>query len=97
MSQSATRARKDTTLIGGDWLAPTTRETIAVINPSDGGRQLRLAKALKSGQVFINNFGAGGGVELPFGGVKRSGDGREKGFEALFHFSALKTVAIKHG
>jgi acyl-CoA reductase-like NAD-dependent aldehyde dehydrogenase len=89
-SQSATRARKDTTLIGGDWLAPATRETIAVINPSDGGRQLRLAKALKSGQVFINNFGAGGGV-------KRTGHGREKGFEALFHFSALKTVAIKHG
>jgi len=70
---------------------------VAGIWTNDGGRQLRLAKALKSGQVFINNFGAGGGVELPFGGVKRSGHGREKGFEALFHFSALKTVAIKHG
>jgi aldehyde dehydrogenase (NAD+) len=70
---------------------------VAGVWTNDGGRQLRLAKALKSGQVFINNFGAGGGVELPFGGVKRSGHGREKGFEALFHFSALKTVAIKHG
>ncbi|MBV8653815.1 MAG: aldehyde dehydrogenase family protein [Alphaproteobacteria bacterium] len=70
---------------------------VAGVWTQDGGRQMRLARALKSGQVFINNFGAGGGVELPFGGVKRSGHGREKGFEALFHFSALKTVAIRHG
>jgi len=70
---------------------------VAGVWTKDGGRQLRLARALKSGQVFINNFGAGGGVELPFGGVKRSGHGREKGFEALFHFSTLKTVAVRHG
>ncbi len=63
----------------------------------DGGRQLRVAKRLKSGQVFINNYGAGGGVELPFGGVKLSGHGREKGFEALYGFSVTKTVAIHHG
>ena len=48
----------------------------------DGARQLRLARRLRCGQVFINNYGAGGGVELPFGGVKSSGYGREKGFEA---------------
>ena len=63
----------------------------------DGGRQLRVAKRLKSGQVFINNYGAGGGVELPFGGVKLSGHGREKGFEALYGFSVTKTIAIHHG
>jgi aldehyde dehydrogenase (NAD+) len=63
----------------------------------DGARQLRLAKAIKSGQVFINNYGAGGGVELPFGGYKRSGFGREKGFEALYSFATLKTVAVRHG
>ena len=62
-----------------------------------GGRQLRLARALKVGQVFVNNYGAGGGVELPFGGMKGSGFGREKGFEALYGFSALKTVALRHG
>jgi len=62
----------------------------------DGSRQLRMAKQLKSGQVFINNYGAGGGVELPFGGVKFSGFGREKGFEALYGFSITKTIAIQH-
>ena len=62
----------------------------------DGGRQMRLAKRLRAGQVFINNYGAGGGVELPFGGVGRSGHGREKGFEALYSFTALKTVAALH-
>lgn len=63
----------------------------------DGSRQLRMARRVQSGQVFINNYGAGGGVELPFGGVKSSGYGREKGFEALYGFTTLKTVAIKHG
>lgn len=63
----------------------------------DGGRQFRMAKRVRAGQVFINNYGAGGGVELPFGGVKSSGHGREKGFEALYGFTTLKTVAIRHG
>ncbi|MEJ6404205.1 aldehyde dehydrogenase family protein [Yoonia sp. 2307UL14-13] len=70
---------------------------VAGIWTGDGGRQMRLAKALKSGQVFINNYGAGGGVELPFGGIGKSGHGREKGFEALYGFSTLKTVAAWHG
>ena len=58
---------------------------------------MRLAHHVKSGQIFINNFGAGGGVELPFGGTKRSGHGREKGFEALYGCAALKMIAIRHG
>jgi len=63
----------------------------------DGGRQLRVARKVRAGQVFVNNYGAGGGVELPFGGVGRSGFGREKGLEALAHFSETKTIAIQHG
>ena len=63
----------------------------------DGGRQLRMARAIRSGQVFVNSYGAGGGVELPFGGVKHSGYGREKGFEALLGFTVLKTVVLQHG
>ncbi len=70
---------------------------VAGVWTRDGGRQLRMARRVRSGQVFINNYGAGGGVELPFGGVKSSGYGREKGFEALYGFTTLKTVAIKHG
>ena len=70
---------------------------VAGVWTRDGSRALRLARDLKCGQVFVNNYGAGGGIELPFGGVKASGHGREKGFEALYGFSTLKTVAIQHG
>lgn len=70
---------------------------VASVWTDSGARQMRLAKSLRAGQVFINNYGAGGGVELPFGGVGKSGHGREKGFEALYGFSTLKTVAAKHG
>ena len=69
---------------------------VAGVWTRDGSRALRMAHALRCGQVFVNDYGAGGGVELPFGGVKRSGHGREKGFEALYGFSVLKTIAIKH-
>ncbi|MFM8555304.1 MAG: aldehyde dehydrogenase family protein, partial [Betaproteobacteria bacterium] len=69
---------------------------VAGVWTRDGARQLRIARALRCGQVFINNYGAGGGVELPFGGVRSSGYGREKGFEALYGFTVLKTIAIRH-
>lgn len=70
---------------------------VAGVWTRDGARQFRMARRVKSGQVFINNYGAGGGVELPFGGYKSSGYGREKGFEALYGFTVLKTVAVRHG
>ena len=70
---------------------------VSAIWSRDGGRQLRLARAIRSGQVFVNSYGAGGGVELPFGGMKHSGYGREKGFEALHGFTVLKTVVLQHG
>lgn len=70
---------------------------VAGIWTRDGGRQMRVAKELRCGQVFVNGYGAGGGIELPFGGVKKSGHGREKGLEALREFSHTKTVVFKHG
>ncbi len=70
---------------------------VAAVWSRDGGRQLRMARRLRAGQVFVNSYGAGGGIELPFGGVKSSGHGREKGFEALYGFTVLKTVTLRHG
>jgi aldehyde dehydrogenase (NAD+) len=69
---------------------------VAGVWTKDIGRGLRLAHGIKSGQVYVNNYGAGGGVELPFGGVKRSGHGREKGFAALQGFGSMKTISIMH-
>jgi aldehyde dehydrogenase (NAD+) len=62
----------------------------------DAGRQHRLVRRLRAGQVFLNDYGAAGGVELPFGGTGWSGHGREKGFEALYGFTTVKTVAARH-
>ena len=70
---------------------------VAGVWSRDGGRQMRLARRLRAGQVFLNDYGAAGGVELPFGGVGLSGHGREKGMEALRGFSQVKTVAAWHG
>ena len=70
---------------------------VAGVWTQDGARQFRMAKKVRAGQVFINSYGAGAGIELPFGGVKSSGYGREKGFEALYGFTTLKTVAVRHG
>ncbi|MPM83276.1 NAD/NADP-dependent betaine aldehyde dehydrogenase [bioreactor metagenome] len=69
---------------------------VASVWTRDGGRQMRMARKIKAGQVFINNYGAGGGIELPFGGYKASGHGREKGFEALYGFTQLKTISMRH-
>ncbi len=65
---------------------------VAGVWTRDGARQSRVARGIRSGQVFINCYGAGGGVELPFGGVKKSGHGREKGFLALEEFTVVKTI-----
>lgn len=70
---------------------------VAGVWTGDGGRQHRVAKRIRAGQVYVNGYGAGGGIELPFGGFKKSGHGREKGFEALYDMSATKTIVFNHG
>lgn len=57
-------------------------------------RALRVAALLQVGQVFVNEY-YGGGVETPFGGFKKSGLGREKGVEALGHYTQVKCVTVK--
>ncbi|MBN9470549.1 MULTISPECIES: aldehyde dehydrogenase family protein [unclassified Bosea (in: a-proteobacteria)] len=70
---------------------------VAGVWTGNGGRQQRVAKRVRAGQVFINGYGAGGGIELPFGGTGKSGHGREKGFMALEEFAVTKTIVHKHG
>jgi aldehyde dehydrogenase (NAD+) len=60
----------------------------------DLGRALRVAAGLEAGQIYVNEYQAGG-VETPLGGYKRSGYGREKGVEALHHYTQLKCVTVK--
>ncbi len=70
---------------------------LAAVWTENAGRLTRVAKAVQAGQVFMNCYGAGGGVELPFGGTKRSGHGREKGLIALEEMSSTKTLVHYHG
>jgi len=60
----------------------------------DLDRATRAAAAIRAGQVFVNEWYAGG-VETPFGGYGKSGYGREKGREALWNYVQTKNVAIR--
>ncbi len=60
----------------------------------DIDRATTAAHQLRAGQVFVNEWYAGG-VETPFGGYGKSGYGREKGREALWNYVQTKNVAIK--
>ncbi len=62
----------------------------------DLNRATRAARQLRAGQVFVNQWFAGG-VETPFGGYGKSGYGREKGREALMNYVQTKNVAIRLG
>lgn len=67
---------------------------VAGIYTRDIGRALALARDVEAGQVFINEYFAGG-VETPFGGVKNSGFGREKGLEALKSYYRIKCITAR--
>jgi aldehyde dehydrogenase (NAD+) len=68
---------------------------IAGLWTRDLGRAHRVARELRCGQVFVNTYGAGTGIELPFGGYKKSGIGREKGIAGYLEYTQLKNVCIK--
>jgi aldehyde dehydrogenase (NAD+) len=67
---------------------------VAGVWTRDLGTAHRMIREVLAGQVFVNTYGASGGVELPFGGFKRSGYGREKGAEGLRSFAQIKTGVV---
>lgn len=94
----------------GPVLAATTfadeDEAIGFANATDYGlvagvwtkdivRAHTVAREIESGQVYINGYGAGGGVELPFGGYKKSGFGREKSLEGIGSYLQTKNVCVR--
>lgn len=66
---------------------------VAGVWTRDMSRALRVAGAVEAGHIFVNAWWVGG-VQMPFGGTKNSGYGREKGFEALYHYTQTKSVTI---
>lgn len=69
---------------------------VAGIYTRDFGRAHRMARDIDAGQVYINEYFAGG-IEVPFGGNKLSGFGREKGFAALRSYTRTKSLTAKIG
>ncbi|WGF88734.1 betaine-aldehyde dehydrogenase [Marinivivus vitaminiproducens] len=63
---------------------------------TDLGRAHRMAKGLEAGICWINTYNVTP-VEIPFGGVKQSGLGRENGLAAIEHYTQLKSVFVEMG
>ncbi|WP_313815569.1 aldehyde dehydrogenase family protein [Citricoccus sp.] len=80
------------------------QEAVEIANDSEFGlvggvwtqnmaRAIRVSEALEAGQIYVNTWSTAS-VQTSFGGQKRSGYGREKGIEALNHYTQLKSVTI---
>lgn len=67
---------------------------VAGVWTRDVSRAHRVAAAIEVGQVFVNGYGVAGGVEIPFGGMKRSGYGRGKGMDAMLAYTQVKNVCV---
>ena len=74
----------------------TAYALVAGIYTRDFARAHRFAREVDAGQVYINEYFAGG-IEVPFGGNRRSGFGREKGLAAIAGYSRIKSVAARIG
>lgn len=65
----------------------------AGIYTRDISTALRMAQRVDAGQVTVNDYWAGG-IELPFGGNRKSGFGREKGLEGLDAYTRAKAITL---
>lgn len=68
---------------------------VAGIYTRDIGKAMKLARRIDAGQVTVNDYWAGG-IEVPFGGTKKSGFGREKGLEGMDAYTRTKAITIRH-
>jgi len=86
-------------------IVDSVEEALSVANGTDYGlaacvytkdiqKALSLARDIDAGQVTVNQYYAGG-IYTPFGGVKLSGFGREKGMEALRNYCRIKNVTVR--
>lgn len=60
----------------------------------DLGRALRIARGVRAGTFWINQYGTIE-LEMPFGGFKESGFGRELGIESVMTFTELKSIHVQ--
>lgn len=67
---------------------------VAGVFTSDIGRAMRMARGIRAGQVWVNDWFVGG-VQAPTGGYKDSGVGREKGLRALENYVQVKNIGIR--
>ena len=58
-------------------------------------RALRVVKGVRTGKMFVNSYNSAGIDDMPHGGYKDSGIGREFGRAGLAEYQQLKTVQIK--
>lgn len=93
------------------WPTGTSGRAIPVVAPAEGrafpaiaageaavvDAAVRAARGIRAGQVDVNAFGAGGGIELPFGGMGKSGHGRERDLAVPHDVPAPRTTIVKHG
>ena len=79
-------------------------EAFAIANDTDYGlasgvwtssiaRAHRFARRIEAGQVWINTYRVSG-AQVPFGGVKRSGYGRARGFQSLLEYTQVKNIMM---
>ena len=82
----------------------TEEEAVKLANESDYGlasgiwttnlsRAHRVAKQIEAGTVWINTYRTSA-IQAPFGGVKKSGYGRERGMHSLYDYTRIKNVMI---